>query len=138
MSTTENENAPYTGWSVAELERARAVNRINLNAHRDIRKKIKAELEIAKAREANNPKPIPENPGWGTFTFNARLSAGDRAKPFTCSQYGGKISVVSDGDYWFFHSWNEFIEWLRDTEQVPGVSHIWKLTEATAPMVNAR
>lgn len=128
MSTTENENAPYTGWSVAELERARAVNRINLDAHRDIRKQIKAELEIAKAREASDPMPVPENPGWFVFEFSAKLTNDDRTRVYTASQEDGRIAVVAGDGYWFFENWEGFIGWIRDPELVARTSVLRPMT----------
>lgn len=124
----ETPNGPYTGMSVEALEKAQRVNRINLDAHRGIRDQIKAELKIARAWEASDSKPVPENPGWGSFGFNVQFAGEDgRVWPAVGYQYDAKISVVVGKDYWFFESWDDLIRWMRDTEQVKSVSRIWRL-----------
>lgn len=129
----EMSNGPYTGMSVEDLEGHLANVRASLDSYRRSRDRIKAELKIARAREAADGT-IPENPGWGTFGFNFRLAGVEltdedgKVLPAVGHQYGGKISVVAGRDYyWFFESWEDMILWLRDTEKVGAVSRIWKM-----------
>lgn len=140
MSTTDHEgpempNGPYTGMSVEELERHLANVRANLGTQRSRRDRIKAELKIARAREAAETKDVPVNPGWGSFAFNIRLAGANEdgeVLPAVGHQYGGRISVVAGRDhYWFFESWEDMFLWLRDTELVGAVSRIWKLGGAS-------
>lgn len=129
MSTTDHEgpempNGAYTGMSVKDLENHLTHVRQSLKAYRSSRDRIKAEMKIARAREAAEANPIPENPGWDVFEFNARIAGRDRTRTFTASQEDGRIAVVGGDDYWFFESWEGFVSWFRDPELVVKVSRL--------------
>lgn len=133
MTTTDHEgpealNGAYTGWGVEELEGALTQQRANLQAARRDRDRIKAELKIARAREAGESRSIPENPRWANFAFNFQLPGDDRTWPAVGNQFGGKVSVTAADMYWYFDCWDDLILWMRDTEKVASVSRIWKLT----------
>lgn len=126
---TEEHAANLAAESVSYLTDALDENRRQLDIKRRARKRLKAALEIARAREAAGPLPIPANPGWANFAFNFQLP-GDNGQvyPATGHQCGGKISVVAAPDfYWFFDCWDDLILWMRDTEKVASVSRMWKL-----------
>lgn len=136
---TEDHAAGLAAESVSYLTTALEMNRAQLDMKRRARKRIKAALEIAKKREAEGPKPIPENPGWANFAFNFQLPGDDRVWPAACNQFGGTISVTAGRDYWYFDCWDDLILWMRDTEKVASVSRIWKLTaDAQAKTVTVR
>lgn len=125
---TEEHAARLAAEGVSYLTNALEMNREQLDIKRRARKRIKAALEIARAREASEPKSIPTNPGWGSFGFNVRFPGEDgRVWPAAGYQFGGEISVVAGKDYWFFESWDDMILWMRDTEKVKAVSRIWKM-----------
>lgn len=125
---TDGQAETLAAQSVSYLTDALDENRRQLDIKRRARKRLKAALEIARAREAAGPLPIPANPGWANFAFNFQLPGDDRVWPAACNQFGGTISVTAGRDYWYFDCWDDLILWMRDTEKVASVSRIWKLT----------